>query len=60
MGKKVREAGMDWVPYVIVVGDEEVAIKKTDRDGPEEVAAQQAVQGADDYRGSDCCCPEGC
>jgi threonyl-tRNA synthetase len=28
MGKKVREAGMDWVPYVIVVGDEEVASKK--------------------------------
>jgi threonyl-tRNA synthetase len=27
MGKKVREAGMDWVPYVIVVGDEEVASK---------------------------------
>jgi threonyl-tRNA synthetase len=25
VGKKVREAGMDWVPYVIVVGDEEVA-----------------------------------
>ena len=25
MGKKVREAGMDWVPYVVVVGDEEVA-----------------------------------
>jgi threonyl-tRNA synthetase len=23
VGKKVREAGMDWVPYVIVVGDEE-------------------------------------
>jgi threonyl-tRNA synthetase len=28
MGKKIREAGMDWVPYVIVVGDEEVASKK--------------------------------
>ncbi len=28
VGKKVREAGMDWVPYVIVVGDEEVASKK--------------------------------
>jgi threonyl-tRNA synthetase len=28
MGKKVREAGMDWVPYVIVVGDEEAASKK--------------------------------
>ena len=28
MGKKVREAGMDWVPYVIVVGDEEIASKK--------------------------------
>jgi len=28
MGKKVREAGMDWVPYVIVIGDEEVASKK--------------------------------
>ena len=27
IGKKVREAGMDWVPYVIVVGDEEVASK---------------------------------
>lgn len=27
VGKKVREAGMDWVPYVIVVGDEEVASK---------------------------------
>ncbi|MHB8162810.1 MAG: threonine--tRNA ligase [Methanoregula sp.] len=27
MGKKVREAGMDWVPYVIVIGDEEVASK---------------------------------
>ena len=24
VGKKVREAGMDWVPYVIVVGDEEL------------------------------------
>lgn len=24
VGKKVREAGMDWVPYVIVVGDTEV------------------------------------
>ena len=28
MDKKVREAGMDWVPYVVVVGDEEVASKK--------------------------------
>ena len=28
MGKKVREAGMDWIPYVVVVGDEEVASKK--------------------------------
>jgi threonyl-tRNA synthetase len=28
VGKKVREAGMDWVPYVIVVGDEEAASKK--------------------------------
>ena len=28
MGKKVREAGMDWVPYVVVVGDEEIANKK--------------------------------
>ena len=28
VGKKVREAGMDWVPYVVVVGDEEVASKK--------------------------------
>jgi threonyl-tRNA synthetase len=28
MGKKVREAGVDWIPYVIVVGDEEVASKK--------------------------------
>ncbi|MEI8332206.1 MAG: His/Gly/Thr/Pro-type tRNA ligase C-terminal domain-containing protein, partial [Methanomicrobiales archaeon] len=27
MGKKVREAGMDWIPYVIVVGDEEVTSK---------------------------------
>jgi len=24
VGKKVREAGMDWVPYVVVVGDEEL------------------------------------
>jgi len=24
MGKKVREAGMDWVPFVVVVGDEEI------------------------------------
>jgi len=24
VGKKVREAGMDWVPFVIVVGDEEL------------------------------------
>ncbi|MDO9033573.1 MAG: threonine--tRNA ligase [Methanoregula sp.] len=28
VGKKVREAGMDWVPYVIVIGDEEIASKK--------------------------------
>jgi len=28
VGKKVREAGMDWVPYVVVIGDEEVAGKK--------------------------------
>ncbi len=28
VGKKVREAGMDWVPYVVVVGDEEMAGKK--------------------------------
>jgi threonyl-tRNA synthetase len=28
VGKKVREAGMDWVPYVIVIGDEEMANKK--------------------------------
>jgi threonyl-tRNA synthetase len=27
IGKKVREAGMDWIPYVIVVGDEEIASK---------------------------------
>ncbi|MDD1704034.1 MAG: threonine--tRNA ligase [Methanoregula sp.] len=27
VGKKVREAGMDWVPYVIVVGDDECASK---------------------------------
>jgi threonyl-tRNA synthetase len=28
VGKKVREAGMDWIPFVIVVGDEEAANKK--------------------------------
>ena len=28
VGKKVRESGMDWVPYVIVIGDEEMANKK--------------------------------
>jgi len=28
VGKKVREAGMDWVPYVIVVGDEEIKNRK--------------------------------
>ncbi|MDD1702819.1 MAG: threonine--tRNA ligase [Methanoregula sp.] len=28
VGKKVREAGMDWVPYVIVIGDDEMACKK--------------------------------
>jgi threonyl-tRNA synthetase len=28
VGKKVREAGMDWVPFVVVVGDEEVASRK--------------------------------
>jgi threonyl-tRNA synthetase len=27
VGKKVREAGMDWIPYVIVVGDDEIASK---------------------------------
>jgi threonyl-tRNA synthetase len=27
VGKKVREAGMDWVPYVIVVGDDEIKNK---------------------------------
>ena len=27
VGKKIREAGMDWVPYVIVIGDEEMASK---------------------------------
>ncbi len=25
VGKKVREAGMDWVPFVVVVGDAEIA-----------------------------------
>ncbi len=28
VNKKVREAGMDWVPYVVVVGDEEMKSKK--------------------------------
>jgi threonyl-tRNA synthetase len=28
VGKKVREAGMDWIPFVIVVGDQEVASRK--------------------------------
>ena len=28
MGRKVREAGMDWVPYVVVVSDDEIAFKK--------------------------------
>jgi len=28
LGKKVREAGMDWVPYVVVVGDEEIRSKQ--------------------------------
>jgi threonyl-tRNA synthetase len=28
VGKKVREAGMDWVPYVVVVGDEEIGTKR--------------------------------
>jgi threonyl-tRNA synthetase len=27
VGKKVRETGMDWVPYVVVVGDDEIASK---------------------------------
>jgi threonyl-tRNA synthetase len=27
VGKKIREAGMDWVPYVVVVGDDEIASK---------------------------------
>jgi len=28
VSKKIREAGMDWVPYVVVVGDAEIANKK--------------------------------
>ncbi|WFN35833.1 threonine--tRNA ligase [Methanomicrobium antiquum] len=28
VGKKVREAGMDWVPYVAVIGDSETESKK--------------------------------
>jgi threonyl-tRNA synthetase len=28
VGKKVREAGMDWIPFVLVIGDEEVASRK--------------------------------
>lgn len=28
VGKKVREAGMDWVPFVAVIGDREVETKK--------------------------------
>jgi len=28
VGKKVREAGMDWIPFVVVVGDEETASRK--------------------------------
>jgi threonyl-tRNA synthetase len=28
VGKKVREAGMDWVPYVVVIGDTEIESKK--------------------------------
>jgi threonyl-tRNA synthetase len=28
VGKKIREAGMDWIPYVVVVGDEEATNKK--------------------------------
>jgi threonyl-tRNA synthetase len=28
VGKKVREAGMDWIPFVVVVGDEEAASRK--------------------------------
>ena len=28
VGKKVREAGMDWIPFVIVVGDEEVTSRR--------------------------------
>jgi threonyl-tRNA synthetase len=28
VGKKVREAGMDWVPFVVVVGDAEVETGK--------------------------------
>jgi len=28
VGKKIREAGMDWVPYVIVIGDAEMESKK--------------------------------
>ncbi|MEN6610299.1 MAG: threonine--tRNA ligase [Methanoregulaceae archaeon] len=28
VGKKVREAGMDWVPYVVVIGDSEMESKK--------------------------------
>jgi threonyl-tRNA synthetase len=28
MGKKVREAGMDWVPYVVVIGDDEISRKE--------------------------------
>ena len=24
MGKKVRDAGMDWIPFVVVIGDSEV------------------------------------
>lgn len=26
VGKKIRDAGKDWIPYVVVVGDEEVTI----------------------------------
>ena len=28
VGKKIRESGMDWVPYVVVVGDAEVETGK--------------------------------
>jgi threonyl-tRNA synthetase len=53
VGKKIRDAGREWIPYVVVIGDEELSsgqLTVTDRAGSTPKAPAKIKMSAEDLR----------